>query len=187
VAVAQVDLYPEKEQRIELEGRILSSLRAVPGVESAGLVSVMPLEGEMWIEQLNRSDRPHQETPLLNMRWISAGYFETLRQRLVAGRFFEEGDRDLRSVVLSEGFARAVWPGENPLGAKVKIEGRDFTVIGIAADTHSTSLKTPPPAMAYAHYSDRPPFLLFSWCVGGSRRRRCWRICARPSGKPLRT
>jgi predicted lysophospholipase L1 biosynthesis ABC-type transport system permease subunit len=63
--------------------------------------------------------------------------------------------------VLSEGFARAVWPGENPLGAKVKIEGRDFTVIGIAADTHSTSLKTPPPAMAYAHYSDRPPFFAF--------------------------
>ncbi|MGD1071993.1 MAG: ABC transporter permease [Bryobacteraceae bacterium] len=171
VAVAQVDLssvmYPERQKRAELEGKILSGVRAIPGVESAGLVSAMPLEGETWIEQMNRSDRPHQETPLLNLRWVSAGYFETLRQRLVAGRFFEEGDRDLRSVVLSEGFARAVWPGENPLGAKVKIAaGRDFTVIGIAADTHSTSLKTPPPAMAYAHYSDRPPFTTFFMARG---------------------
>jgi len=40
----------------------------------------------------------------------------------------------------------------------VKIEGRLFTVIGVVADSRSTSLKTPPARMAYAHYQDRPPY-----------------------------
>ncbi len=119
----------------------------------------MPLEGESWIEEMSRVDRPQQETPLLNLRWVSPGYFETVRQRLVAGRFFEE--RDLHGVVVSEGLAKAVWGNENPLGATVAIEGRHFTVIGIAADAHSTSLKAAPAAMAYVHYSDRPPFSTF--------------------------
>ncbi len=50
---------------------------------------------------------------------------------------------------------------ENAVGAAVEIEGRHFTVIGIAADAHSTSLKASAPAMAYVHYSDRPPFATF--------------------------
>ncbi|MES1261884.1 MAG: FtsX-like permease family protein, partial [Acidobacteriota bacterium] len=165
VAVAQVDLsrilHAAPEKRIELDDRVLRDLRAMPGVESAGLVSAMPLEGESWIEELRREDRPRQETPLLNLRWVSAGYFETLRQRLVAGRFFGERDSDRHGVVLSQDFAKTVWPGENPLGATVGIEGRHFTVIGIAADAHSTSLKASPPAVAYVHYSDRPPFATF--------------------------
>jgi ABC-type antimicrobial peptide transport system permease subunit len=40
----------------------------------------------------------------------------------------------------------------------VIIEGRTFTVIGIVADSHTTSLKSAPAKMAYAHYKDRPPF-----------------------------
>jgi len=173
VAVAQVDLshvlHAAPKKRVEADDRILSALRGIPGVETAGLVSAMPLEGESWIEELQRLDRPRQETPLLNLRWVSPGYFETMRQRLVAGRFFEERDRDLHSLVLSEGLARTVWGGENPLGAQVRIEGRSFTVIGIAADARSASLKTSPPAMAYVHYSDRRPFATFFMVRGRQR------------------
>jgi hypothetical protein len=57
----------------------------------------MPLEGERWIEPLGRVDRPNQEGPLINARWVSPGYFETTRQKLIAGRFFEDRDRNLNS------------------------------------------------------------------------------------------
>ena len=76
----------------------------------------------------------------------------------MAGRFFEERDRHLSNVVLSEGEARALWEGSNPIGGQVKIEGRIFTVIGVVADSRNTSLTTPPARMAYVHYQDRPPF-----------------------------
>jgi predicted permease len=165
VAIAQVDLshvfHSEAKQRIAADDQMLSALRQIPGVESAGLVSAMPLEGESWIEYVQREDRPQQQNPLVNLRWISSGYFETVRQRIVAGRSIEERDREQHGAVLSEAFAKEVWPGENPLGAQVQIEGRKFTVVGVVADARSTSLKTSPPAVAYVHYSDRPPFATF--------------------------
>jgi len=151
--------YAANQARINFNDAVLAGLRQVPGVASAGLISAMPLEGESWIEQMERSDRPQQETPLLNLRWVSPGYFETMRQRMVAGRSFEERDRNLTSAIISEGLAKAVWGKENPIGAPVRIQGRKFTVIGVAADAHTTSIKASPVNMAYLHYKDRPPFV----------------------------
>lgn len=162
VVVAAVDLsrktYSKDASRIAFDEGVLENLHAVPGVQSAGMVSAMPLEGESWIEPIQRVDRPDLEAPLLNLRWVSPGYFETMREKLVAGRFFEERDRNLSSAVLSESEANALWQNENPIGAQVTIEGRTFTVIGIVADSRSTSLKSAPAKMAYVHYKDRPPF-----------------------------
>jgi len=124
-------------------------------------VSTMPLEGESWIDYLRRADRPNQETPLINLRWASPGYFESMRERLVAGRFFEERDRNLHSAVLSEGEANALWQSESPIGAQILIQGKTFTVIGIVADSRNTSLKAPPARMAYLHYQDRPPYATY--------------------------
>ncbi|MGA7237387.1 MAG: ABC transporter permease [Bryobacteraceae bacterium] len=162
VAVAEVRLtqqtYGKDQSRVNFDDGVLANLRAIPGVQSAALMSAMPLDGESWIEPVQRMDMPNLETPLINLRWVGPGYFETTRQRLLAGRFFEERDRNLTNAVLSEGEAKALWGNDNPIGGKVQIEGRIFTVIGIVADSRNTSLKTPPARMAYVHYRDRPPF-----------------------------
>src|SRR5580692_7609868 len=102
--------------------------------------------------------KPHLEGPLINLRWASPGYFEATRQRLIAGRFLEERDRNLNSAVLSEGEAKALWANEDPIGGQVRIEGRIFTVVGVVGDSRNTSLKSPPARMAYVHFKDRPPF-----------------------------
>jgi predicted permease len=156
VSIVEVRLtpisYAPDQRRIAFDDSVLSNLRNTPGVRSAGLVSAMPLEGESWIEFAQRIDRPNQESPLINLRWVSPGYFETTRQRLVAGRFFEERDRNLNSTVLSEGEAKALWGSENPIGGQVSIQGRTCTVIGVVGDSRNTSLKAPPVRMAYLHY-----------------------------------
>ncbi|PYU09619.1 MAG: hypothetical protein DMG37_22785, partial [Acidobacteria bacterium] len=165
VAVAEVRLTPqsygEDQSRVNFDDAVLANLRAIPGVEAAAMVSAMPLGGESWIESVQRVDKPGMESPLINFRWVSPGYFETTRQRLVAGRFFEERDRTLSNVVLSEGEAKVLWGNEDPVGGQVKIEDRTFTVIGVVADSRNTSLKTPPARMAYVHYKDRPPFATY--------------------------
>ena len=165
VAIAKANLSPNTYEadtsRTAFDDAVLRNLRAIPGVQSAGLVSAMPLEGESWLEYLHRVDRPDQDAPLLNLRWASAGYFETMREKLVAGRFFEERDRNLSSAVLSESEAKALWHNENPIGGQVQVEGRTFTVIGVVADSRITSLKSPPVKMAYLHYKDRPPYATF--------------------------
>ena len=162
VAIAEVNLsgksYATDQSRIAFDDAVLRNLRDISGVEAASLVSAMPLEGESWIEGLQRVDRPKQEAPLINMRWVSPGYFETLREKLIAGRFFEERDRNANSVVLSEGEAKALWQNGNPIGGQIKTRGRQCTVIGVVADSRNTSLKSPPAKLAYLHYRDQPPY-----------------------------
>jgi predicted permease len=154
-------LYGEDRSRIAFIDTALGTLRAIPGVHAAGLVSTMPLEGERWIEFAQRVDRPELEGPMINLRWVSPGYFEATRHKLAAGRFFEERDRNLNSVVLSEGEAKALWGAQDPIGGQVKIRGRTCTVIGVVADSRNTSLKSQPARMAYLHYKDQPPYVLF--------------------------
>ncbi len=64
VAVAQVDLSRKTQAdsagRVAFDDSVLEALHAIPGVESAGLVSAMPLEGESWIEEIVRSGSPQQ-------------------------------------------------------------------------------------------------------------------------------
>jgi ABC-type antimicrobial peptide transport system permease subunit len=90
-----------------------------------------------------------------------------MRQPLVAGRFFEERDRNLNSVVLSDGEAKALWQNENPIGGQIQTQGKQFTVIGVVADSRTTSLKAPPVKMAYLHYKSRPPYATFFMVRGG--------------------
>ena len=162
VVIAAVNLsgnaYNANPARIAFDDGVIQNLRAIPGVQSVGMVSTMPLEGESWIESLQRLDRPNQEQPLFNLRWTSPGYFETMGERLIAGRFFEENDRNQSNMILSEGLAKAVWQNENPIGSQIKVEGRTFTVVGIVADSRNTSLKSAPAKMAYTHFKDRPPY-----------------------------
>src|SRR5260370_3459680 len=89
-----------------------------------------------------------------------------MREKLVAGRFFEERDRNLSSVVLSEGEARALWQNQNPIGGQVNVQGKRCTVIGVVADSHTTSLKSPPSKIAYLHYKERPPYATFFMARG---------------------
>ncbi len=148
-------------QRIAFDDGVLDRLRSLPGVKSAALVSAMPLEGETWIESIRRPDKPVEHPPLWNLRWVSAGYFQLMRERLVAGRFFEERDRDTNNAVISESSAKAGWPGENPLGHQFKWRDKVFTVIGVVADSRINSLKDTPANMAYISYRTLPPWNLF--------------------------
>ena len=152
VAVAEVDpsTYRAKTRTPFLKA-VLSQLRAVPGISSVGLISAMPLEGQSWIDDLNPVGRPPgRQAPIANLRWVSPGYFETMRMKLVAGRFLNDADGPRNNAVISETAARLAWPGENALGHKFNNNGADYTVVGIAADALVNTLKAPPISMIYA-------------------------------------
>ncbi len=162
VVIAQIDFpgktYDKDQSRVAFDDAVLSKLRSIPGVESAALVSAMPLEGETWIDGIFRADQPVKNPPLANVRWVSPAYFETIREKLVAGRFFDARDRNLHSVIVSQAAAKAVWPNENPLGRQIKHDDRLYTVVGIVADARNNSLKLPPANMLYRYYADDPPY-----------------------------
>jgi predicted permease len=163
-ATPSIQTKTEKQQHIAaltFDDAVLSRLQALPGVQSAGLVNAMPLEGERWIEPLNRADRPNNNRSLCNVRWVNPGYFETIREKLVAGRLFEERDRNEKTAIISETAARTAWPGENPLGKQVQWRDVKYTIIGIVGDARNNSLKAAPISMLYLPYTVLPQYPAF--------------------------
>jgi predicted permease len=153
----QNDSYKADPVRMAFDDSVLDKLRSFPGIQSAALLSALPLEGETWLDSIHIPDRASRSSPLANWRWVSPGYFETIQQSLVAGSFFEERDRNLNSVILSQSAARAVFGSESGLDRQIQHNERRFTVIGIVGDARNTSLKKAPPNMVYLHYKDNPP------------------------------
>jgi predicted permease len=80
----------------------LDQLRALPGVDSAAITSVMPLSGDTSVGGLVRPDHPvpQGQVPMANRRVISPGYFDTMEIPLLAGRDFKEKDRENPRIVI---------------------------------------------------------------------------------------
>jgi predicted permease len=156
IVLAQVslprDTYGTHEKRVAYIDGLLRKLRQLPRVENAAYMSVMPLEGDSWIDGLRRSGGDGKDHPV-NLRFVSPGYFETMGHRLIAGRFFEEADRQRKHILLTESLARALWPTGDPIGGATRIAGEEFTIAGVLADASLTTLKEAPARIAFLLHS----------------------------------
>jgi predicted permease len=155
--------YAEDASRAAFDEEILRRLRSLPGVQSAGLVSAMPLSGENWVDGVNRRDRANSDAQQANYRWISPDYLSTLHIPLLRGRQLIDSDRNLKSALISERTAKTCWPGEDPIGRQFSRGGANttYTVVGVVADTLSNSLKEQPGLIVYLPYWDYPPYSTF--------------------------
>ncbi len=185
VVAAQVDLYAPQygdsapnvdAVKNAFIDRTLTSLRQIPGVQSAAMTSAMPLTGETWIDLLTRPDHPvpHGREPQVNIRFVSPGYLSTMRIPLISGRNFTDADRSALTasggkpsttpmpVLLSEKAARDGFPGENPIGRKLAAlgdENRSRIVVGVVGDARVNGLKDVAD-MEYVPYWEMPPWNL---------------------------
>ena len=147
------DRYPGNADRVLYFEQLIEGIEAVPGVESAAVVSALPMdpagtdfdlayhaEGHPWVEEGDAAQTDY--------RVMSPGYLETLAIPLVAGRSFTDADRaDAPPVVLvNESFARAHWPGESAIGKEVTIfyiRDQPWEVVGVVGDTRHHGLSQP--------------------------------------------
>lgn len=150
---------PGSLERDSLIDRTLTKLRALPGVQSAAVIDVMPLTGDTEVDQLDRPDHPvpQGQIQVANRRFISPGYLPTMGIPILAGRDFNQSDRtNPRVVIVSDKTARAVWQDENPLGRTIQHWGHISTIVGIAADARTVDLKRNTPVFYLPHW-DFPP------------------------------
>ncbi len=137
--------YSEHRQRVAFVNQVLERLKNLPGVVSAGTTTNIPLEREIAYDARfsveGRSPRNPNDIPITSHRLVSPDYLKTLGVTLLKGRLIEETDRAGQPpvVVISEQLAREAWPGEDPLGKRIKRvrPGQDFpwmTVIGVIRD-----------------------------------------------------
>ena len=158
--------YPTAVALNAFHERLLQSLSVLPDVTAAGAVNWLPL-GDMLI----RGDLVAEGGA--GKGWatkasVSAGYFEAMGIRLVAGRVFSDRDNAAAPgvVILSESVARRIWPGEDPIGKRLSIESRPqpqdwLTVVGVVADVRQSGLAEDVVPAVYQPYQQvrRPGWL----------------------------
>jgi len=139
--------------------RAIDHLSALPSVQSAAMTSVIPLTGDTSLNGLVRPDHPLPEAqvPQANTRFISPQFFAAMQIPIIAGRPFNLRDRENpRVAILSEKAAKAAFPDEDPVGRTLRHWGRNYTVVGIAADARINDLKRDA-SVFYLPYWDFPP------------------------------
>ena len=121
--------------------RLIARVRAMPGVETAGLVSTAP--GEGWGGNRMMSVVEHPPLPKgegfdILLRGADPGYFAAAKIPLLSGRSFAMAERLQRAhvVVLSRSAAQGMFPEEDPIGKHLADkQGRVYEVIGVVGDT----------------------------------------------------
>jgi predicted permease len=142
--------YDEARGR-DFQRRVLERVAALPGIESAGLASSLPLGLDQSTNTMYVEGRPEpraSDVPSAFSYRVTPGYFRTMQTRLVAGRDFEErDDRQGRPVaIVNQAFAAQLLPGENPVGKRFR-SGRGgvwIEIVGVAQDGKYQSLGEDP-------------------------------------------
>jgi putative ABC transport system permease protein len=150
--------FPLPEQQISFFKRVLQGVRALPGVESAGVIDDIPLNNEGSHQPIAIEGRPvvpMSEQPEVDVRLVSTGYMGALHIPILRGRDFSDTDIGGRPAVIliSDSMARQFWPGEDALGKRLTLTffpGVVREVVGIVGDVKIDSLdQTRPSATLY--------------------------------------
>jgi putative ABC transport system permease protein len=142
--------YPQPADEMRVHTRIVEGLSALPGVESAALISNLPLGNSNWGRGFTIAGRPLPplgQTPVALNRVVSPDYFRTMRTPVVRGRAFTDADTatSTRVAIIDESFVRQYFNGENPIGQQVRY-GRVETnpwmeIVGVVADVRHYDLQ----------------------------------------------
>jgi predicted permease len=166
-ASTEPDKVPRDRQVGVLIRLIHERALALPGVEGAAVAWRAPLEPgtrrtSLLLEDgrryFNGSGGDLDKTP--DVFRVGAGYFETLGIPLRAGRVFTEDDNRRREpvVIVNETMARLHWPGQNPIGRRLKFTLSSSapwaTIVGLVGDVRTRSLHDPPRPQLYSPISE---------------------------------
>lgn len=111
--------FPGDPEQVAFTRRLLERVESLPGVRAAGVTSVLPVSCTCNTDWVRIAGRPYDGNHITVIeRDVSAGFLSTLHAKLVAGRYFTDGDDASKPkvVVINHAFARKYFPGEDPLG-----------------------------------------------------------------------
>src|SRR5262249_4366360 len=118
-------LHVPKERRAELRRQLLDRVRAVPGLTAVAGVRFAPLGDYGWNENVSIEGSGVRRQSA-NFNQVSPGYFHTMGASLLAGREFDDHDRDGAEpvAIVTETFARKFLPGTNPVARVFQIDNQ---------------------------------------------------------------
>lgn len=188
--------YRAPEKRIAFFSQLLERVRALPGVQSAGTNSHLPLAGNNWGRSLTVEGYPVLsvgEAPMVNHCVISPGYFRAMGIPILKGRDFDERDSNAPKVaelamhgefmpgsssgvtIIDERLAREYWPDQDPIGKRIRFGPPEdnepwHTIVGVVGEVKHERLDASTRKTVYLPFAQVP--------IGGSS------LVIRTDGRP---
>ena len=145
--IAPDNIYTKPEQELALYRDVERRLSSLPGVQSVGITTDLPLQCNCDTDWIRVVGKPfHGEHNEVNQRDVSPGYLTTLRARLIRGRLISPNEDTSKPnvIVINQSFARKYFPGEDPIGQKIgngALEPKSIReIVGIVADIREGGL-----------------------------------------------
>jgi putative ABC transport system permease protein len=158
--------YKEQPQRVNFFEQLLPNLKALPGVQTVGACSVIPMSGtnSSGSFQIEGRQIPQGQSSPHGDRWMAAGdYFETMKIPLVRGRYFNAQDNanSLGVTIIDETMAKKYWPNEDPLGKRISFDRDEQNnprwreIVGIVGHAKHRNLEGESRVQYYLPYAQR--------------------------------
>jgi predicted permease len=171
--------YPDLPSQTQFFRQFVERVQAEPGIVSAGAVSFAPLTRAGFGGSFTVYDRPESASEgNAQVRAVTPGYMETLAIPLRAGRFVDARDTESapRVALVSEAAARRYWPGENPVGKRIRVHVNETVkapreIVGVVGDVRTRGMETDPVPVIYVPHAQYGPESMV--------------IVARTSGEPM--
>ena len=148
--------YAKGAPRANFFDTLLERVRALPGVDAAGFVTVAPGQGywgDWGFTIVEHPPMPQGAVLDAIKRWSDAKYFAAMGIPILRGRTFDDSKRldAANEVIISQAFANQYFPGEDPIGKHVNaaLEHRVTEVVGVVGDTRYIIGEKPAPMMYF--------------------------------------
>lgn len=163
--------YPSTETQIAFYGRLKIRLEAIPGVASVAIADRFPTQGarRLRYEIAGGPPQDEQRLPTLSTLVIGSDYFRTMGAMVRSGREFtdKDGASAVPVILVNERFARQQWPGEDPLGKRLRLfDGQTErpwrTVVGVVSNiVQQDATRQEFVPLAYLPYQQTPMAFMY--------------------------
>jgi predicted permease len=152
--------YTDIDRMTEVYQKVLQALESLPGVQSAGLVSEVPMGGATDGTSVRIPDHPpanEKEQQFVNYSFASPGYFSAIGTPLLCGRDFLDTDvaGAMPVTIINAAVAKKYWPHGDALGHQLGVKAQKWptrTIVGIVADIKHNSLREDPDPEMYVPF-----------------------------------
>lgn len=158
--------YPKPENVVAFFKEATERIAALPGVEAAGITSVLPLSSNFDGRGLVVEDHPKArgDEISVDLYAVTPGYLTAMEISLKHGRTISNHDTDEspKVALINQRMADQLWPNQDPLGRRIKFPGSESnpqpwrTIVGVVNDVSHYSLDKAPPMQLYLPHSQFP-------------------------------
>jgi len=161
--------YKADAQQLAFSNQALERIRSLPGVQSVGTVTFLPLSGWWGVREVSARGQSAPQTHSVTAVWSSAtpGYFQALSIPLLRGRLFTDQDAQGTHAVaiISKSLAAQLAPNADPVGRQIDVAGLEGAaeVVGVVGDVHQLGITSEIISEIYLPFSQLPgPLICFA-------------------------